>query len=317
MVDKKIIELFRVKPGTKIKLSTYDPGWVGDKKMQKLGEGVARQRAMELLEKERGVLGEAQGKLYASDVYAVLLILQGVAGAGLDEVVKHVMTGVNPQGCQVKSFGKSSTEELDHDFLWRYTPALPERGRIGIFNGSYYDEVLTARVNPEVLRREKLPQFSSQIPTLQSGGAEGKGSINKAFWKDRYKSINNFEGHLIHNGMVMMKIFLNISKEEQRKRMMEMIGDPAQRWRFSPAELEQRKAWDQYLEAYEETISSTSTQGAPWYVIPADHRWVANAMVADILTDVILELGVDYPKLSEDKQKDLQAARGKLENEAE
>ena len=317
MVDKKIIELFRVIPGVKIKLSAYDPGWVGDKKMQKLGEGVARQRAMELLEKERGVLGEAQGKLYANDQYAVLLILQGVAGAGLDEVVKHVMTGVNPQGCQVKSFGKSSTEELDHDFLWRYTRALPERGRIGIFNGSYYDEVLTSRVNPEVLRREKLPQFSSQIPTLQSGGAEGKGSINKAFWKDRYKSINNFEGHLIRNGMVMMKIFLNISKEEQRKRMMEMIGDPAQRWRFSPAELEQRKAWDQYLEAYEETISSTSTQGAPWYVIPADHRWVANAMVADILTDVILELGVDYPKLSEDKQKDLQAARGKLENEVE
>jgi PPK2 family polyphosphate:nucleotide phosphotransferase len=309
MVDKKIIDLFRVSPKTKVSLAAYDPGWVGGEEMQGSSEAVARQRALELLEKERGVLAEAQGRLYASDEYAVLLILHGMTDAGLDEVVKHVMTGVNPQGCQVKTFGKPSAEELDHDFLWRYTRAIPERGRIGIFDGSYYDEVVSARVNPKILASEKLPG----LPDGEGTGKEGE--IGKSFWKDRYKSINNFENHLWRNGIVALKIFLHISKEEQKRRILEMIGDPAQRWNYSPAVMEQRKAWDTCIEAYEDAISATSTEIAPWYVIPADHHWVAEAMVADLLTDLILNMGVDYPKLPKEKLNELQAAKEKLQNE--
>jgi len=306
MVDKETIELFRIPPKTKVKLSSYDPMWTGSEEMQLIGKESVRKQALELLEKERGVLAEAQAKFYAHDVYAVLVVLQGVSGSGVEDIIRHVMTGVNPQGCQVKVFGKPSPEDLDHDFLWRYSKELPERGRIGIFLHSYYDEVVAAKVNPELLKRQKLPIFSND-------GEKKALESDKSFWADRYKSINDFETHLVENGTVVLKFFLNISKEEQKKRLLKMIASPERNWRFSFSAMEERKFWEQYIRAYEEAISVTSTNKAPWYILPSNLQSMANALTADILTDRILELGVDFPTLSNEKMKELEEARVRLE----
>ena len=219
--------------------------------------------------------------------------------AGKDGTIKHVMSGVNPQGCQVFSFKKPSDEELDHNFLWRYMKALPERGRIGIFNRSYYEEVLVVKVHPELHERQKLPP----------------GKRGKSFWQERYDDINHFERHLTRNGTLILKFFLHVSKDEQKKRFLERLEDPEKHWKFSTSDLAERAFWKDYMEAFEEALSATSTEWAPWYVIPADHKWVARAVVADILTSTISSLHLSYPEVTPEKRQALEDARRQLEEE--
>src|SRR5262249_34400069 len=218
----------------------------------------------DLLSEDVAALAEAQDLLYASDTYAILLIFQAMDAAGKDGTIKHVMSGVNPQGCQVFSFKHPSAEELDHTFLWRCTKVLPERGRIGIFNRSYYEEVLIVRVHPEILAAQHIP------------GAKP----NDKLWRARYDDINCFERHLVQNGTVILKSFLNVSKEQQRQRFLERIRDPNKHWKFSDSDLGERAHWDDYMSAYEDAIEATSTEWAPWHVVPADHKWVSRAIVA-------------------------------------
>jgi PPK2 family polyphosphate:nucleotide phosphotransferase len=219
--------------------------------------------------------------------------------AGKDGTIKHVMSGVNPQGCQVFSFKKPSAEDLDHNFLWRYSKCLPERGRIGIFNRSYYEDVLVVKVHPELIGR--------QVPR--------KKKVGKKFWAQRYEDINAFERHLVRNGTVILKFFLNVSKAEQKARFLDRLNRPEKNWKFSAADLAEREYWDDYMEAYEDALAATSTRWAPWYVIPADHKWVARAVVADIITTAIRDLDLRYPEVTEEQHKLLAVARAKLEAE--
>jgi len=299
MIPKKVVERFRVDPGEKFRLADHDPGWEGTPEMRRLGEDALRARARERLARNLAELAEAQQLLYANDVYALLVILQGIDAAGKDGIVRHVMSGLNPQGCQAFSFKKPSDEELDHHFLWRYSNRLPERGRVGIFNRSYYEEVLVVRVHPELLERQKLPP----------------GKRDEAFWEKRYQDINNFEKHLVRNGTVIVKFFLNISKKEQKKRFLERLEDPRKHWKFSAADLEERRSWDAYMEAFEQAIAATSTKRAPWYVIPANHKWVARTLVADILASTIRSLDLEYPRLTKAQLQVLAGARRRLERE--
>jgi PPK2 family polyphosphate:nucleotide phosphotransferase len=294
-----VIDLFSVKPGSRVDLSQHDPAWAGTEEMEELGKEELKERAVQILDENRLRLAEAQDKLNAQDVYALLVVLQALDAAGKDGIIKHVMSAFNPQVCQVTSFKVPTPAELDHDFLWRNCKALPERGRIGIFNRSYYEEVLIVRVHPEFLGPQRLPP----------GKRGGK------FWKRRYRSINNFERHLTLNGTRVVKFFLHISKEEQKKRFLARLDDPQKNWKFSARDLAERPYWDQYRRAFEEALSATSTKWAPWYVIPADHKWVARALVSSILAQTILDLGVDYPVLPEERLKELEAARLRLEQE--
>src|SRR5262245_50820783 len=224
-------------------------------------------------------LRSLQSLLYAHDRYSVLLIFQALDAAGKDGTIKHVMSGVNPQGVQVFSFKHPSAEELDHDFLWRSARALPERGRIGIFNRSYYEEVLVVKVHPELVAAQNIPDAV----------------IDKSFWKHRYESINNFEEHLVRNGTLIIKFFLNVSKDVQRKRFLERLEDPKKHWKFSASDLAEREFWKEYREAYEAMLEETSTKHAPWYVIPADHKWVTRSSVANIIVREIDSLKLKYP----------------------
>jgi PPK2 family polyphosphate:nucleotide phosphotransferase len=217
--------------------------------------------------------------------------------AGKDGMIKHVMTGVNPSGCVVSSFKKPSDEELDHDFLWRYARKLPERGHIGIFNRSYYEEVLVVKVHPEILAGQKLPK------------------IPKTIWEERYDDINRFERHLARNGTLILKFFLNVSKKEQKKRFLARLDDPAKHWKFSAADVRERGFWDDYQDAFEDAITATSTDWAPWYVIPADHKWISRAIVAEVISKSIQELKLGYPKLGKEKKRQLDEARRALEGE--
>ena len=231
------------------------------------------------------------------DRYSVLIVLQAMDAAGKDGTIKHVMNGVNPQGCQVFSFKKPSAEDLDHNFLWRYMKSLPERGRIGIFNRSYYEDVLVVKVHPELLGR--------QLPRK-------KDKIGKKFWERRYEDINAFERHLVRNGTIILKFFLNVSKDQQKERFLERLSRPEKHWKFSTADLAERGFWDDYMEAYEDALSATSTKWAPWYVIPADFKWVTRAVVADIVTTAIRDLDLSYPEVTEAHEKLLQEGRTKL-----
>jgi PPK2 family polyphosphate:nucleotide phosphotransferase len=296
VISKKILDRFRVDPGEKFRLRDVDPGWRGPKELRDLEGDELKERARDLVRANLDELAEAQERLYANDVYAVLAIFQAMDAAGKDGMIKHVMSGVNPQGCQVFAFKAPSAEELDHDFLWRCVKALPERGRIGIFNRSYYEEVLVVRVHPEILARQKLPP-----------GKRGKG-----FWEDRYDSINDLERHLARNGTAILKFFLHVSKDEQRKRFLERIENPEKHWKFSAGDVAERDHWDDYMEAYEDAIRATSTAWAPWYVIPADHKWVARALVADVLTSTIRDLGLAHPEPTPEQRKALAAARRQL-----
>ena len=299
MIDKKLIDKFHVEPGVNVRLKDYHTGWDQTKELRKLGKELVRDRATEILEVSRRELAEVQELLYADDRYALLVVFQAMDAAGKDGTIKHVMSGVNPQGCQVFSFKKPSAEELDHTFLWRYMKCLPERGRIGIFNRSYFEDVLVVKVHPELLETQKLPP----------------GKRGKAFWKARYDDINSFERHLVRNGTVVLKFFLHVSKEEQRKRFLERLTRPDKHWKFSHADLAERAHWDDYVEAYQDAISATSTKWAPWYIVPADNKWATRAIVADIIVSTLKGLDLKYPELDEEQLKVLGEARRQLENE--
>jgi PPK2 family polyphosphate:nucleotide phosphotransferase len=242
-------------------------------------------------------LAERQSLLYAHDRYALLLVFQGMDGAGKDHVIRHVMSGVSPQATDVHSFKQPSAEELDHDYLWRAVKALPERGRIGIFNRSYYEEVLVVRVHPEILQAQKLP----------------RPLVTKKIWDERYEDINAFERHLTRNGTVIRKFYLHVSRSEQKRRLLERLDDPAKNWKFSEADVLEREDWLEYRRAFSEAIAATSHRHAPWYVVPADHKWFAEALVADVIVEALDELDLSFPAMSEAQRRGLARARHKLE----
>ncbi|MEI6175830.1 MAG: polyphosphate kinase 2 family protein [Verrucomicrobiota bacterium] len=295
MINPKLLKQFIVEPGTEVDLKRYPTDWMESDEAKELGKGVIKERAAQVLEENRKELDATQELLYASDSYSVLLIFQAMDAAGKDGTIRHVMSGVNPQGCQVFSFKKPSTEELDHNFLWRYMKSLPERGRIGIFNRSYYEDVLVVKVHPEWL------------------GPGQPAKPDKNFWEKRYEDINNFEKHLTRNGTIVLKFFLHLSKDEQKKRFLERLTNPAKHWKFSEADLAEREHWKDYQKAFEEAFTATSTKRAPWHIIPADRKYIARAMVADIIVSAIQNLGLEYPKTSPQKVEALAAARARLE----
>jgi PPK2 family polyphosphate:nucleotide phosphotransferase len=297
MIKSKLIKQFYVKPGSKVDLRDYVTDWTETDEAKELGKDFIKERAAEILEETRKQLDAAQELLYASDTHSVLLVFQAMDAAGKDGTIRHVMSGVNPQGCQVYSFKKPSAEELDHNFLWRYMKSLPERGRIGIFNRSYYEDVLVVKVHPEWL------------------GPGSPAKVNKPFWEKRYEDINNFEKHLSRNGTLVLKFFLHVSKEAQRQRFLERLTNTEKHWKFSEADLAEREHWDEYQTAFEEALTATSTKRAPWHIIPADRKYVARALVADIVTGAIQNLGLEYPKVSEEKLAVLAAARARLEKD--
>lgn len=280
-----------VPSGKKIRLRDYNPDFTGDYKNK---EGAQKKLTADI---ER--LAELQDVLYAQDRYAVLLVFQAMDAAGKDGVIKHVMSGVNPQGCQVYSFKVPSTEELDHDYLWRTTKVMPERGRIGIFNRSYYEEVLVVRVHPELLRGQHLLEAP----------------VDQEFWKHRFDDINNMEHYLSRNGVVILKFFLNVSKKEQKRRFLERIDTPGKNWKFSAADVQERQHWDRYMEAYEDVFTNTSTAWAPWHIIPADYKWFTRVAVADIIVSKLESLKLRYPDVSKERKQGLVKAKKMLEKE--
>ncbi|MBA4187807.1 MAG: polyphosphate--nucleotide phosphotransferase [Planctomycetaceae bacterium] len=300
MIRKDIIDLFRVPVGKKLKLKDHNPGWKQSAEFEEFGKDAVKERAQEVLTKSLAELAEAQNLLYADDRYSLLIVLQAMDAAGKDGTIKHVMSGVNPQGCQVFSFKKPSTEELDHNYLWRYMKSLPERGRIGIFNRSYYEDVLVVKVHPELLGRQ-LPR--------------DKDKLGKKFWEERYEDINAFEQHLVRNGTVILKFFLNVSKDEQKRRFLERLDRPEKNWKFSASDMAERGYWDDYMKAYEDALSATSTEAAPWYVIPADYKWITRAVVADIVTTTIRGLDLKYPEVTTEQKNRLVEARKQLDAE--
>lgn len=299
MLDQKLLDKFRVPAGAKVRLKDYDPGWAQTPEVESRGKKEVKQAAQQVLEQSIHDLDAAQELLYADDRYAVLIIFQAMDAAGKDGTIKHVMSGLNPQGTQVFSFKKPSDEDLEHNYLWRCMKCLPERGRIGIFNRSYYEEVLVAKVHPEILERQRLPP----------------GKRGKSFWQTRYDDINNFERHLVTNGTVILKFFLNVSKDEQKRRFLDRLERPEKHWKFSPSDLAERAFWDQYMDAYEDALSATSTEEAPWYVVPANHKWAARAVVADVVCTTIQKLDLRYPVLSDAQEQAIEAARQKLADE--
>jgi PPK2 family polyphosphate:nucleotide phosphotransferase len=290
MHPRHVIKTLTVAPGSPARLSRRDPAWTGS---------IHKRRAAGLLENGIVRLAEQQELLYAQDRHALLLVLQAMDAAGKDSVIKHVMSGVNPQGCQVFSFKAPSAEERDHDFLWRTAKALPERGRIGIHNRSHYEEVIVVRVHPELLRAEKLP---APLPT-------------RHVWRRRFRDINAFERHLTTNGTAVVKVFLHVSRAEQRVRFLERLDRPEKHWKFSAADVRERAHWDEYMEAYEDMLSHTSTAWAPWYVVPADHKWFTRLAVAEILIARLEAMRLAYPVLSPGERTELDEARRQLEAE--
>ena len=281
-----------VPPGHKISLrKDYDPEFTAGFKDKK--------DARKKLEQNIAELAEYQDILYAQDTYALLLIFQAMDAAGKDGAIKHVMSGVNPQGCQVYSFKSPSAEELDHDYLWRTNKMMPERGRIGIFNRSYYEEVLVVRVHPELLDHQKIPP-----------------AARENIWKRRYDQINNMEKYLSENGVVILKFFLNVSKEEQKKRFLERIDRPEKNWKFSTADAKERAFWDDYQQAYEDCLNRTSTEWAPWFVVPADNKWFTRLTVSEIIVRTLKRLNLRYPEVSEERRQELLEIRKLLEDEA-
>jgi PPK2 family polyphosphate:nucleotide phosphotransferase len=286
---QKLAKPYRIEQGKDFRLKDFDPADTG-----KLD---SKKHAHKLLEKGVAHMAELQAKLYAQDRWALLLIFQAMDAAGKDGAIKHVMSGVNPQGCQVYSFKAPSAEELDHDYLWRTMERLPERGRIGIFNRSYYEEVLVVRVHPEVLKKEKIPQSL----------------MGKNLWEQRFEDICSFERYLSRNGVIVRKFFLHLSKKEQKKRFLERLDEPEKNWKFSAADIHEREYWNDYMRAYEEMIRGTASKHAPWYVIPADNKWFSRVAVAAAIIETLEELNLAYPKVDPDERKQLQAARKMLE----
>jgi PPK2 family polyphosphate:nucleotide phosphotransferase len=291
MKRAKLIKPFRVEHGKHFRLKDYDPG-------ETLGLESGKESAERL---QTGIqeMVELQNRLYAQDRWALLLIFQAMDAAGKDGAIKHVMSGVNPQGCQVYAFKAPSNEELDHDFLWRANGCLPRCGHIGIFNRSYYEEVLVVRVHNELLEKEHIP----------------KPLVTKHIWKERYDDINSFERHLARNGIVICKFFLNLSKAEQKTRFLDRLKEPEKNWKLSPADVRERERWADYMTAYEEMIAHTATEHAPWSVVPADNKWFTRLVVAEVILGTLEKLKLEYPKLDAAQKKQLAAARTALAHE--
>ena len=287
----KIANTYRVENGKHFKLKDFDAADTGHWRSE--------EHAAEAL--QEGILRTAdlQDKLYAQDQWAVLLIFQAMDAAGKDGAIKHVMSGVNPEGCQVYSFKAPSEQELQHDFLWRTTRDLPERGHIGIFNRSYYEEVLVVRVHPEILKSQKLP------PSLES----------KKIWEERFEDIRGFERHLHRSGTVIRKFFLHLSKKEQKKRFLKRLDEPEKNWKFSPADVRERECWNDYQDAYEDMIRNTASKHAPWYVVPADNKWFSRLVISTVIVDTLQSLDLEYPTVDPAKRKELAAAKKLLEKE--
>jgi PPK2 family polyphosphate:nucleotide phosphotransferase len=289
-IAHKLAREYRIEDGEKFRLKDFDPADIGG------FEREDKPRAVAALQLGVEKLSELQDKLYAQDKWAVLLIFQAMDAAGKDGVIKHVMSGINPQGCQVTSFKAPSAEELDHDYLWRCQQRLPERGRIGIFNRSYYEEVLVVRVRPEILAKEKLP------PEL----------VGKDIWRERFQDIRAFERYLGRNGVLVRKFFLNVSRTEQKKRFLERLDQPAKNWKFESADVQERARWKDYMAAYEDMIRNTSTPDAPWHVVPADNKWYTRIVVASVIIEALESLNLNYPVVDDSKRKELAAARREL-----
>ncbi len=286
---RKYTEPFRVTKGKDFRLKDFDPGDTLDLKMDK-------EEAAQLLERGSDWLAMEQDILYAQDSWSVLLVFQAMDAAGKDGTIKHVMSRVNPQGCEVHSFKQPSVEELSHDFLWRYATKVPQRGRIGIFNRSYYEEVLVVRVHQALLEAEKMP------PEL----------VGKGIWDERLADIARFEDYLTRQGVVILKFYLNLSQKEQRKRFMERLDKPEKNWKFSASDVRERRYWDDYMHAYEEAIRATACKSAPWFVVPADNKWFSRLVVAAAIIEAVEKLDLKHPKVTAEQKKDLAAAREEL-----
>ncbi|HET9305247.1 MAG TPA: polyphosphate kinase 2 family protein [Candidatus Sulfotelmatobacter sp.] len=291
MKTGKIANTFRVDRGKHFKLKDFDPADTGHWRSE--------ERAAEALQEGVQRMADLQDKLYAQDRWALLLIFQAMDAAGKDGAIKHVMSGVNPQGCQVYSFKTPSERELQHDFLWRTTLDLPERGHIGIFNRSYYEEVLVVRVHPEILAGEKVP------PSL----------VGKKIWEERFEDIGCFERHMARSGTVIRKFFLHLSKKEQKKRFLKRLEEPEKNWKFSAGDIHERDCWGDYQDAYEDMIRNTATKHAPWYVVPADNKWFSRLVISTVIVDTLESLGLEYPNVDAAKRKELEAAKKILESE--
>jgi PPK2 family polyphosphate:nucleotide phosphotransferase len=292
MKPRELVKPFQIADGSRFRLKDFDPADTMGVK--------SKEHAQKDLERGIARLAALQEKLYAQDRWAILIILQAMDAAGKDGTIKHVMSGVNPEGCQVYSFKAPSAEELQHDFLWRTSRCLPETGHIGIFNRSYYEEVLIVRVHPELLTAEKIPQEL----------------VSDDIWQKRFESINAFERYLSENGVVVLKFFLNLSKKEQKRRFLERLEMPEKNWKFSMSDALERRHWEKYMRAYEDMIRNTSSKHAPWYVVPADHKWFTRLVVAEAVVEALEDLDLSFPKLGKEKRKELKDARNALEHES-
>jgi PPK2 family polyphosphate:nucleotide phosphotransferase len=289
---EKTVKPFRITSGKGFRLKDFDPGDTG-------GLRVDKSEAAELLSQGKEWLAQEQELLYAQDRWSLLLIFQAMDAAGKDSTIKHVMSGVNPQGCQVFSFKEPSAEDLDHDFLWRHAKCLPERGHIGIFNRSYYEEVLVVRVHPEILKQQKLPAAC----------------VVKQIWKERLADMAQFEQYLTHQGTLILKFFLHVSRAEQKKRFLDRLDRPEKRWKFAPSDVRERAFWSDYMSAYEKAIRATASKHAPWFVVPADNKWFTQLVVAAAVVHALEELDLSYPPVSSQKRKELRASRSMLARE--
>ena len=289
---EKYVDPFRITKGARFKLADFDPGDTCGLRLDK-GE------ASDLLQRGTEWLAEEQDMLYAQNRWSLLLVFQAMDAAGKDGTIKHVMSGVNPQGCQVFSFKQPSLEDLEHDFLWRYAKSLPERGRIGIFNRSYYEEVLVVRVHEDILKRQRLP----------------RPFVGEDIWDERLSDIAHFEDYLTRQGTIILKFFLNLSRKEQKRRFMERLDKPDKRWKFSASDVHERRFWGDYMHAFQEAIRATASKRAPWYVVPADNKWFTRLIVAAAIVETMEKLDLAYPTVDAKKKKELQAARAALSQE--
>jgi PPK2 family polyphosphate:nucleotide phosphotransferase len=288
----KYVDPFHITKGRRFRLKDIDPG-------ETCGLNLAKGEAADLLQRGTEWLAEEQEMLYAQDRWSLLLVFQAMDAAGKDGTIKHVMSGVNPQGCQVFSFKQPSAEDLDHDFMWRYAKSLPERGRIGIFNRSYYEEVLVVRVHPEILKRQRLPD-----PV-----------VSKRIWDERLADIARFEDYLTRQGTIILKFFLHLSRDEQKRRFMKRLDRPDKHWKFSTADVHERRYWDDYMHAFEQAIQATASKQAPWFVVPADNKWFTRLVVAAAIVETVEGLDLTYPKVDAKKKKEIVAARAALAKE--
>ncbi len=289
---QQYVHPFRISEGAGFRLTNYDPA-------DTRGLKVDKSEAAELLRQGTEWLSQEQEMLYAQDRWSLLLIFQAMDAAGKDSTIKHVMSGVNPQGCQVFSFKQPTAEDLEHDFMWRYSARLPERGRIGIFNRSYYEEVLIVRVHEEILKRQRIPDAL----------------VGKGIWEERLADIAHFEDYLARQGVVILKFFLHVSPEKQKKRFMKRLDHPEKNWKFSSADVHERRFWEDYMRAYDDAIRATASERAPWFVVPADHRWFTRLVVAAAIVDAVEQLDLSFPKVGAEKKKELAKMRAELARE--